>query len=114
MVDKKEDKHWLSVAKNNGIQHATFMQRVKRDGWDYERAATKKPVKFRDYDIEEFALYKGDNLLAVGTIYEIAEATSKSINQLRSMLTPKHKKKITNSKNSLLLEPLEDDEDDVM
>lgn len=114
MVDKEEHKHWLSVAKNNGIQYVTFMNRIKRNGWDYERAATEKPVRFRDYDVEEFALYKGDDLLAVGTIYEIADIVNKDVNRLKFMLTPSYEKMIVNSKNALLLESIEDDEDDAM
>lgn len=38
---------YLRLAEKNGIPYATFHRRVKRSGWDYERAATE-PIWTRE------------------------------------------------------------------
>lgn len=61
-------------------------------------------------DIRIFALYKGDEFIAVGTLQEISESTGKSIKSLKYMTFPYYKKKIKNSNNASMLYLLEEDE----
>ena len=67
--------YWLSVAKENGIQPVTFYQRKRKLRWSDEKAATTKTMKRGrpKGDIMEYAVYKGDDLIVVGTATECAE-----------------------------------------
>lgn len=58
-----------------------------------------------------YALYKGEELIADGTIPEIAEQTNKTINYLKFMTYPIYEKRNTNGKNRLAMVLLEDEED---
>ena len=51
-------------------------------------------------NIKEYALYKGENLLATGTIQEIALETGKSIGLLRHVRYPCYKKRIAGRKQN--------------
>lgn len=66
-------------------------------------------AKIRDSDC--FALYKGDDLLAFGTLSEISVKTGKSMAWLRYMLYPHYTKRLKerNSKVPLVLVPAEGD-----
>ena len=50
--------------------------------------------------MKEYALYKGENILAVGTIPEIARETGKSIGLLRHIRYPCYKKRIADRKQN--------------
>ena len=66
--------YWVNVARENGIKADTYYMRKKRGMSDEEAATTpliikggsKKPKK-------EYAVYKGDELIVVGTADECAE-----------------------------------------
>lgn len=47
----------------------------------------------------EYALYKGDELLAIGTVVEIAEKLGIKTNTVYHYGTPSYKKKSSKSKN---------------
>ncbi len=50
--------------------------------------------------MKEYALYKGDKLLAVGTIPQIARETGKPVNLLRYVRYPCYKKRIAGRKQN--------------
>lgn len=54
-----------------------------------------------------YALYKGENLIADGTIQEIHERTGKSVDTLLFMTYPVYKKRSENGKNRLTMTELE-------
>jgi len=61
--------------------------------------------------VEEFALYKGEDLLFIGTIQEIAEHRNVKVESDRYNLTPAYQKRIDkrkNARNYLTLTRLED------
>ncbi|MEN2464934.1 hypothetical protein [Ornithinibacillus sp. JPR2-1] len=63
------DSKWVRQAEENGIPAGLFYKRVSL-GWSKERASTQKIRRKRDK--VEYALYKGDELLFVGTAIECA------------------------------------------
>jgi hypothetical protein len=60
--------------------------------------------------ITEYALYKGDTLLNVGTIKEIAEATGTKPSTLHYYATPAYRKRCKDLGKRKQLVRLEDDE----
>lgn len=61
----------------------------------------------------EYALYKGENLLHIGTIKEIAKAHGVKANTIRFYNTPCYKKRIAkrrNARNYITLTKLEESE----
>lgn len=56
-----------------------------------------------------YALYKGDEFIAQGTVEEISQCTGKEINTLRYMTYPCYKERRKNSMNTLTMVLLEDD-----
>lgn len=54
-----------------------------------------------------YALYKGENIIADGTIQEIHERTGKKVDTLLFMTCPVYKKRIKNGKNRLTMTELE-------
>lgn len=59
--------------------------------------------------MNEYALYKGDTLIAIGTVHEIAEQTGLSVNSIRNYGTPSYRKRNNNSSHHNILIKLEDD-----
>lgn len=57
----------------------------------------------------EYALYKGEQLLADGTIPEISKVSGKSIDFLKWMTYPSYKKRSENSTNRLIMVSLDDE-----
>ena len=60
----------------------------------------------------EFALYKGENILCIGTLEEIARETNVSLGTIKYYRTKAYKRKLEkrkNSTNALILVELEDD-----
>ena len=62
----------------------------------------------------EYALYKGDNFITIGTIMEISIETGKSIDFLRWMTYPTYEKRSRNGKKRLKLVLIEDDEEEII
>lgn len=57
-----------------------------------------------------YALYKGEDLLADGTIQEISEKTGKTLYHLRWMTYPTHQRRCKPSGNRMQMILLEEDE----
>ncbi len=60
----------------------------------------------------EYALYKGDEFITIGTIKEISSETGKSVDFLRWMTYPTYEKRSKNGKKRLKLVLIEDDEEE--
>lgn len=58
----------------------------------------------------EYALYKGENLLAIGTLEEIAEQTGKSLQRVKYYRTPRAKREALHWKTPTVLVCLEGDD----
>lgn len=58
----------------------------------------------------EFALYKGETLLGIGTIDELHEETGKSKDFLRFMTFPTYNHRCKNGKNRLKMIDLDEEE----
>lgn len=66
--------HWLNVATETGMAKNTFYRR-KRKGMSDEQAATT-PLSNRGRptgSVKEYAVYRGDDLIVMGTATECAE-----------------------------------------
>lgn len=48
---------------------------------------------------KQYALYKGDNCMAIGTIEEIAQQTNVKVKTIRFYKTPTYKNRVKKSKN---------------
>lgn len=61
----------------------------------------------------EYALYKGEELLMIGTIEEIAKARGVKVESIKYYLYPAYQRRISKrkSKNYLTLTKLEDDDE---
>lgn len=64
--------------------------------------------------MKEYALYKGDEILSIGTIEEIAEEQKVKKRTVNFYKTPTYEKRIENrkSKKARILIEVEDDEDE--
>ena len=78
----------------------THHDRVKRGVSNEYLKVIKEPAT------EEYALYKGENLVSMGTMAEIAKETGKDIGQIRWYATPSARKRNL----STVLVKLEEDE----
>lgn len=58
---------------------------------------------------EEYAVYKGEKLLGIGTIKELAEILNVKIETVRFYNTPTYKKRVKKGKNRRELIKIEDD-----
>jgi|SRR5690625_2397868 len=102
----------LKRAKENGILPATYWKRVER-GWSKERASTE-PVAKRGRPITtEYAVYRGDELVVMGTAKECADFLGVKPNYIHWLVTPaaerRHSKRT--NKGGLRAVRMEDEED---
>lgn len=49
--------------------------------------------------MKEYAMYKGDDCIAIGTIDEIAKRLNVKVKTIKFYLTPTYKKRVKKSKN---------------
>ncbi|MGE7545033.1 hypothetical protein [Sporosarcina newyorkensis] len=102
-----------SAAKANGISATAFYHRLRR-GWDIGKAITEPlQIQERSKRHRVFALYKGDELLSVGTIEEIAEELNVLPETVLFYGTNVYKRRLEtrkNPKNCRELVELEDDD----
>lgn len=82
----------LNLAIENGIKPSTYYMR-KGYGWTEEEAATKPLKKYTG----DFAVYRGEEMVAMGTAEECAEQLGVSSAYIRWMTTPYGRKR-TNSR----------------
>lgn len=64
--------------------------------------------------MKEYALYKGEECLHIGTAKEIAQAKGIKVESVRFMRTPAYERRLNrrkNSKNAMILFELEEDDD---
>jgi len=72
------------IAAGNGISRQVVSNRVYSHKWDIERAITQPmETRIRDWEREIYALYKDDELVADGTIFEIAEQLSVTVKTVK-------------------------------
>lgn len=57
---------------------------------------------------KEYALYKGEELLHIGTVKEIAAAENVKVNTVQFYMTPTYRKRRKNGKNYRVLVKLDD------
>lgn len=84
----------LDEAIKNGIKSTTYRERIRR-GWSKHDAATRPLVKYHG----EFAVYRGDEMVAIGTAEECAEELGVSPEYIRWMTTPYGRERTNNRKN---------------
>lgn len=73
VADKHNWSFWSSIAEPNGITKDLFTRRIRVHKMSQERAATlPKQLHKKRGSFAEYAFYKGDNLIASGTVAEIA------------------------------------------
>lgn len=56
---------------------------------------------------KEYALYKGEECISIGTIYEIAKETNVKVETIRFYKTPTYKKRCKKGKNRRVLVELD-------
>jgi hypothetical protein len=106
---KDYDSRWRRIAEKNGIPGGTYYNRISR-GWSKERAATQKLLKYTT-NKTEFAIYKGDQLIMVGTALECARELDIKVATVKFLATRSHRKRI-NEETSTFAVRLDDEEDE--
>jgi len=86
-------KHYRDLAIRNGIKMSTFYSRLDY-GWDLKKAATKRLTKN-----DEFAVYKGDDLIVMGTAKECARFMGVTEKYIGFMTTPTGKRRMEGRNN---------------
>lgn len=61
---------------------------------------------------KEFAVYKGEDIIAMGTVEEIAEQLNVKVNTIKCYITPKGQEKLSKFKNGRVFVPIHYDEDE--
>ena len=99
--------HWLNVATETGMAKNTFYRR-KRKGMSDKQAATT-PLSNRGRptgSVKEYAVYRGDDLIVMGTATECAEFLGVKKHTIYWYASPSAENRITRAIR------LEDDEFD--
>lgn len=113
MTRRQRTAEQVAIAKRNGICSATYYNRINR-GWSVERAISEKPAKCHVpvRNNRECAIYKGEDLLADGTVDEVAEQLGISRETVLFYGTPAYAKRNAKrgAKNARELVWLDDDE----
>lgn len=86
-------KEWRETCLKNSITYKVFYRRVLEYGWEITRAATQPTRRSKNVQYCEYALYKGDELLGIGTITELSEKCGVMIESLRHYATPTYRRK---------------------
>lgn len=87
----------IDVAVKNGISRNLYRARLKI-GWSEERAATERVNDYSGYK-GDYAVYKGEEIIAIGTAEECAEMLNVSVDYIRWMTTPSGIKRLASRKN---------------
>ena len=99
---------YAKIAEKNGIKQSTFYRRISELKWDIERAATQPPHPKGIYD---YAVYKGDELIVVGTAKECAEYMGVKEHTIRCIASPERRERAIQRGGTYAIK-LEDDEDE--
>ena len=103
----------LRGADEKGISRATLYSRIKK-GLSVEEALSK-PIRQKtdhDWENEIYAMYHLDDLIADGTVYEIAEATNKNIRYVKRYVTDYYKETV--GERGIVMELLYKENEDVL
>lgn len=95
MAGKSKYGWYYEEAKRRGM-HQRFITRINK-GWDIDRALNEPVIPRDSVKGKEFALYKGDNLLGMGTLEELAELGVTTYGHLKFMHTPSYVKLYNNA-----------------
>lgn len=98
-------------AASNGISYSTLKSRLSL-GWHKELAITKSPRP--KHEDEEYALYKGEDFIEIGTLQELADLRGVQLKTMKFYLTPTYQNRIAERKNArdyITLSKLEDEEE---
>lgn len=87
----------IAEAEKNGINIHTLRGRLWRN-WDVEEAVTR-PAR-RGAQEKQYAVYKGDELLAMGTSRECAEVLGCDWKTIQYYTTPAYQRKLAKRKTS--------------
>lgn len=99
--------------RENGLSNDVVYRRFKR-GWDVEIALTKPANKQSKPHVgRELAIYKGEELPAMGTLDEVAEELNVDRKTIMFYSTPTYKRRLAsrNVKSARELVWLDDDKD---
>lgn len=89
----------LDVALSNGIDRSVYYSRL-RIGWPEEKAATDSVRKRKSNRYQgELAIYRNDEVIAMGTERECSEQMGVSVEYIRWLLTPTGVRRQSNRKN---------------
>ena len=101
--ERRNWERWREVAESNGVTFQVFYNRMKR-GWFGKQAACTPVQRKRG----EYALYRGEELLAIGTVKELAEMRGVSERTIRFCASPAYLKRIVNSSKRIVVVRLDD------
>lgn len=90
----------INLATQNGISKGTYHSRIKR-GWSKSDAATRPVLKGpgrKGYQ-GEYAVYKNDEIVAIGTAKECADELGVSAEYIYWMTMPVGKRRLADRKN---------------
>jgi len=103
----------LELAKKNGLSYGGLRMRILK-GMDVETAINKPKQKLKkDWDNEIYAMYKGEDLLATGTVYEIAQEVGMSAESVKLHTYPSSQKR-NKGKKKILVYIGKDDEEEII
>lgn len=85
------------IAIQNGISSTIYHQRLRR-GWTKEKAATKPVIRIRK-GTEEFAVYRGEEFICMGTLQECADHMGVSIKTMSFYTFPVYQRRVAERKN---------------
>ena len=76
-------------SEKNGIESHIARARLAL-GWSLEEAISKEVIRKgkKRWSNEIYALYKGENFITEGTVFEIAEATGKRVERIKMLNCP--------------------------
>lgn len=95
---RKAERKYVKIAERNGIHYQLYSNR-RSNGWSKERASTE-PKRRRNANTGEVAIYRGDDLLVVGTAKECADELGVTLQYIQALTTPSRVKTQENRKDS--------------
>lgn len=101
----------IETAVQNDIPRGLFYQRTVKLGWFQEKAATM-PVAKKRTGAEEFAVYKGEDFICIGTLQECADHMGVLVETVRFYTTDTYRRRVAkrkNARNYITVTELEDD-----
>jgi len=90
------NKSYIEIARENDINADLYYSRV-RSGMSKEEASTRKPKRYKPK--VEYAIYKGDDLLVIGTARECAKQLGVHEETIRWLSTPAARRRAKRRKN---------------